>query len=124
MAARAGSGQPTPLTALISVWFLSLLHWRSPSLIRFCVTQINGTKLENMAHRQVVNIFRCAGNQVELHVLKRPKEDVSVFLTRKFTLMFGWREKSLKGFFVLCVFNQVVAEIRTNQTKDVIALVL
>lgn len=33
------------------------------------------------------------------------------------------REES-KGFFVLCVFNQVVAEIRTNQTKDVIALVL
>uniref|UniRef100_A0A3P9GXL6 Synaptojanin-2-binding protein n=1 Tax=Oryzias latipes TaxID=8090 RepID=A0A3P9GXL6_ORYLA len=39
------------------------------------ILSINGTKLENMAHRQVVNIFRCAGNQVELHVLKRPKED-------------------------------------------------
>uniref|UniRef100_A0A8C7YWU5 Synaptojanin 2 binding protein n=1 Tax=Oryzias sinensis TaxID=183150 RepID=A0A8C7YWU5_9TELE len=82
------------------------------------ILSINGTKLENMAHRQVVNIFRCAGNQVELHVLKRPKEDVSVFLTRK-PAPAGWTPSALPVLgFLLALSVCAVLVVRRFRSSN------
>ncbi|XP_011488354.1 synaptojanin-2-binding protein [Oryzias latipes] len=79
------------------------------------ILSINGTKLENMAHRQVVNIFRCAGNQVELHVLKRPKED----WTRHRPAPAGWTPSALPVLgFLLALSACAVLVVRRIRSSN------